>query len=459
MDRRRELAVAVMGASIVGIAIAIRGEVGAVVILALIAFAAAVARPAAMLPVALVLGLLQFGPTRAYPILPVGASFIDDVIVLGLFCRWLIEAIRYGPSVDRGMIAPLALLAAIGVVSALVHAQSIDRMLLAFRGLLLPATLYLVSARYAEDPRLRRRLIRWVVALAALHAVAAIGQWLSSPGKIDSAFGLLGAGGANALGLLALIAACLIVASERMSAARWVLIAALCAGMVASSARAAMIATFPALVVAMRNRLVRVRSFVLVGLLAAVTILSVSHYYRVSGRDIREDLAPSYLLHAQYVPEQGGRMLYLAAVPGMLQASRWGWVLGVGPGGFTSYVGVNARSKTLLAVAPPSTLSESGLGNADSEWVAVLGEYGIVGLGCILVLMIRPAVVALRRQRAGDLDIMTGAMPAIVVTGLLGATAMNFLEYQPLAYAFWILAGVTETKRTADDEEGLWKAS
>ncbi len=460
---RHKLVFACGFAVVAGVSAAAWGGRGGIVVAALLAFTAAVVFPHGTLPVVLVLGLVQFGPTKAYPVLPIEFSYVDDIMVLGLFVRWFLETTRERKPVPLGLALPLGLLAVVATVSAFANGRPASQVLLAARGLLLPMALCLVAVRAGSEAASRALLLRIVKIVVVAQAVLAMVQWLARPWHVDGAFGLLGPGGANALGYLFVIVACLEIPTlGRRRVAEWAALTALVAGTVVAAARGAMAVLVPAVAAASRA-VRRARMAGAVAILAGVLVASVTAYYAASGRDIGIDLAPSSLIRAQGISEQGGRMLYVALLPAVLNGTPGGWVYGVGPGGFTSYVGMNARTALLVRTAPRSADSQTGLGNADSEWVAVLAEYGIAGVLCVLALMLRPALVTWKRTRTAEgeaSDALSNAMPAIVIVTVFAAASLNVLEYQPLSYVFWVLAGLAETVVVADAREGApqWKA-
>lgn len=400
---------------------------------------------------ALVLGLVQFGPTRTFPVLPQIFTLADDALIVGLALRWLSDSLLRRTVTNPWVSGGLGAWAVATGVSALVARTTPATVLLALRGIGLPMLLYPVVATYVSHAASRRWVVRIILWNAVGQAVLALFQWAANRGNIDAAYGLLGPGGANALGFVLLSGVVFIAAEERLTAARWVEAIGITIGIVAASARAAMFGIPVAVAIAVRRRLARLRVVTLVIVVVGAALLAVGYYYQNSTRSIAYDLSPSSILEAQTVPTQGGRLIYAFALPGVLSRQPFGWALGVGPGGFTSYVGVNDRSPAYLDVAPFNSASSTGRASPDNEWVAVLGEYGLLGLTILLLMLFRPAWLAFSMRRVGgtglieDADLLVNVLPAALFLVLYGGMSINYLEYQPLAYVWWATAGLMES--------------
>jgi len=75
----------------------------------------------------------------------------------------------------------------------------------ALRSVVLPAMLLPAAFTYLVDSRSRSLLARTFVAVAVLNAAVGCVQWALRPANPDAGYGLLGPGGANAAGFLALM--------------------------------------------------------------------------------------------------------------------------------------------------------------------------------------------------------------------------------------------------------------
>lgn len=435
----------VIAAMFTGAVIGLYGDMGAGAVAALIAIVAAALRPREATYVVLAFGLLQFLFTKSYPILPLWVSGLDDVLLVGILGRSILDMIAR----QRNLNAPVVLTACIvwitcGALTGLSRGQSMLTMALAFRGIVLPIAMLLAAGLYCNNSCDRERL-RWVIIVeVAFHAALSIVQWAAAPYEFDVAFGVLGPGGANAGGFLDLMALLLLL--SRPLAKRDFLVATiLIIAPITASARAAIYIMPLSLLVLFFSRGSVLKGVVRgLGALSAVGIVLWS-YSIIRGGGL-EEFAINQLIQAQYNPGQGGRLLYIMSLPRVLGNDILLWLFGLGPGSFTSYVGIGASAPAYLLVAPIRYgINDIKLGFAypDIQWAALLGEYGLAGTIAVSVMLFAPLLRWWKRHREiaarGD---VTVALPAIGVALFAAMVTLNVLEFQPLAYVYWTIAGL-----------------
>jgi hypothetical protein len=393
-------------------------------------------RKAALL--ALALGMLQYGPTKALHVVPLSFTVIDDILLLGLGIRWLADVSLRRTTPPLWATTWLLVWMAFGLLDTVAYGISIATTLESFRWMFLPAVLYVVSAQHGRERGFARSLIRIVVAVGLLQAAVAIAQAFNARSIGDGSFGLLGQGGANALGFLILLTVVLVAADGgSLSRSVWPIALGI-AGIVASSARAAIIVLPFALILAYRGRLRRPAAA-----LALVAIVTASGYVVVlaferSQMNVRQDLSPARLVVAQLdTPNHGGgRLLPLLRLPTLFGTSPLVWATGLGPGQYGS------------AFRQIPSMRNFSYSIANSEWVVILGEYGLVGVLCFLAILVRPLRLAIGESRPRDgipwaLQISRAA-PSIILIAVVGMTVLTILEYQPFSYPWWALLGLLE---------------
>lgn len=446
-----------IAAVIAGAMIVLYGLLGSVVFLALIVIIAAALWPREATYVVVTFGLLQFLFTKAYPILPLWCSGLDEVLLVGLLGRTLFDLCDRPHSKFKApaVLAAYFIWSICGLLTGVARGQSIVTMALAFRGINLPLTLLLAAGLYFKETRDRERL-RWIIiSVGVFHAALSILQWAADPYKFDVGFGVLGPGGANAAGFLDLIVLLLIL-SRPIRKWSLVIVALLIFAPIASSARAAIyIIPFSVLT------LYIARGAGLKDVMRAVAVLSVlgvALWSYMTFRGGGEEFAVRQLIEAQFNAGQSGRFLYILALPRVLGSNILLWLFGLGPGAYTSGVGVATFASAFRSAAYIKDSATGGFAYAypDIQWACLLGEYGMIGTIAVLVLLLAPQLRWWEQHREiaerGDITVI---LPAIGVMLIAAMTTLNIMEFQPLAYTCWTVAGLIYSFTTVDATGGV----
>jgi O-Antigen ligase len=395
------------------------------------------AKPRAAALIALALGMLQYGPTKTVHLLPAAFTVVDDALLVALAVRWVVDVALRRARPPVWVLTPLLIWVGVGIIGLLARGIDVRLALSSFRWMFLPAVLCMVCAHYALEERFAVRVLQIIIGVGMLQAGVAILQAGFHRSIGDSSYGLLGPGGANALGFIVLLAMVLVAADDRpLSRSIWLVIAG-AAGIVAAQSRAAILVMPFALMVTYRRRLKRPVAV----LVAAVIVLAVGSAvvvaFEVSHMPVTRDLSPLHLVAVQLQSPDtgGGRLVPLRHLPHMFGGSVFSWAGGLGPSQYGS------------AFRPIKWMAHYSYQIANSEWTVIVGEYGLVGLICFLAILSRFVLIALRPPDDDAPDWMRQvrrAAPAIMMVAAVGMTVMIILEYQPFSYAFWALLGLVE---------------
>jgi hypothetical protein len=438
--------VAVVAAAI-GVAIARDPLTGTGALFAVVLLVGAFALPRQAIIVVVVVAMLQYLPVRAIPVLPQEAVLLDDLILVGIVLRLVADLALSRVRVRFWILGPLVGFILVAVASTLVNRVAPVWTANALRALLLPMALVPAAAVYLEEPKDRLTLLNTIVALAVINAVASFVQWLSNPASPDIGWGFLGPGGANGSGFLSLIGLILALVAPWSFRRRALAMLILGAGLLVSSARAAILIAPAALLIAGWRNVGGTRARRVVSILLVVVLtFGVLFYYQSAGRDLGDELSPASVLEGQQVAGQGGRLLYLRAVPAVWADSELGAVWGVGPGSYTSFVGMNRLAPAFVRQAPVRADSVTGYAFPDMQWTSLLGEYGVLGTLAAVLLVLLPTIHARRLSRvlASPVDGALGiAMPALLLVWIAGMTAVNLMEYGPVVVPLWALLGAS----------------
>src|SRR5665647_872401 len=428
--------------------------IGPLIGLVLLTFAAYRPREGAILGV--LLGLLQYGPTKALVILPHSFVIVDDLLIVGVGVRWSLDTLLKGVGGPVWVMSWLCAWMLLGLFSAVANGTDLVTMLLSYRMLFLPAILYLASARYGGERRYARWLVGVVIGVCILQSVVAVAQALQAGRVGDTSFGLLGPGGANALGYLVLMGTALIVAGEGRPLARFAGVALGLVAIVCSASRAVLFIAPIGLLLTQSGRLRKPMRIVLVVGLAAAAAGFTLIAFGPSTTGAWARLSPSVLLQAQSDPDGGGRLIYVKGLPTVLGSDLLLWAAGLGPGQYTSVTAQKDPPPALLKVRVKKVHS-SGFAYPDSELTTVMGEYGVLGLVCFVALLSRPLWLwwrpSLRRLRRGRgvLAQVTRAAPTLVLVAVVASLATNFFENGILSYPWWALVGLLEAARVREE--------
>ncbi len=428
-----------------GAAVGALGLLGVGAFLAFVVVILAFAFPRKALYVLIIAAVGQYVLTRMFPVLPQPAVLLDDAIALGIVARLAADMALSRVRPPFWLVAPLGAFLVVGVVSSALNSVGIEVAVNAIRAVALPTMLMPAAAVYLEGVGDRARMVSVILAVCFVNAALSVGQWLTDPARVDIATGLLGPGGANGSGFLSLLG--LVLAFVAPSSRRWRLLAVgvLGTGLLVSSARAAIVAAPAALLSAGWRRAggTKARRVAAVALVAVLTI-GLGYYYQLAGRDIQQDISPTVLVQGQTTAGQGGRLLYLFAVPSVWNTSDLGPLVGIGAGSYTSFVGMNRLAPAFVAQARVRSDSLIGFAYPDMQWTALLGEYGLTGTVfaalCFLwpLLRIRRCDVSLLVPGHGSMLMM---MPALFILWVTGMSAINLMEYGPVAVPMWVLVG------------------
>lgn len=425
------------------------GDVYIGVLVGVILLFLAVSRPREGAILALILGLLQYGPTKTIPLFPHSFTLVDDLLLLGVGVRLLLDALQkqYRPPLwVLGWVGAWALAGALGAV---MNGVDFTTVLSSYRWMFLPVVLYVASSRYGGQRRFAALVVGVVIANTLAQAVLAVVQALGARQIGDTSFGLLGPGGANLLGFVLLIGVSLLAAGVGRPAMRMGGVALGLLGIVCSAARAAMVAAPFALLAGQRgllrrpSRIAAIVAFVVVGMLASAIL------FGTMGMSLATGLSPSRVLAAQYDSHSGGRLIYARGLSTVLEGDPLSWAVGLGPGQYTSVVGQQYAAPAFVRVRIREAVT-SRYATPDIEWVTVMGEYGAFGITCLLAVLIRPLWLGrLPSQRLLESDgsalaMVTRAAPSLVIIALVGSLSNNFFEYQPASYGWWAVLGLVE---------------
>jgi len=136
-------------------------------------------------------------------------------------------------------------------------------------------------------------------------------------------------------------------------------------------------------------------------------------------------------------------------LPRALSRSGYAWLWGLGPGQYTSFVGMNREAPAYVAERRTTSESATQYTYPDMQWTSLIGEYGLGGLAGVALLVGGVLAGGARRRRAGPVtgvvtpweEGLVLAVPGLVLVLVLGMTSMNFMEYWPLAVhcgAAWV---------------------
>ena len=166
--------------------------------------------------------MLQYGPTKTAHFVPESFTVLDDFLVVALGLRWVLDVAARRASPPTWVTTWLLIWIGVGTMTAVARGIGFMTVAVTYRWLFLPGILYLLCAHYARQDGFARRVIRMVIGIALLQAALAIVQAGLARSIGDSAYGLLGPGGANALGFIILLAIVLVAASDKpLSSAAW----------------------------------------------------------------------------------------------------------------------------------------------------------------------------------------------------------------------------------------------
>lgn len=411
--------------------------------------ALAVVFPVMGLLATLVLGILQYSLTKAYPILPTSFTLVDDVLVLALFLRWIGAVGLRRTSPPIWFVGCAGVWLGMAAINLTLNGVEATWALEAVRSMFLPLLLYPIACQYAGSERIVTLFLRTIVLVILACGVVAVIQAATIGGIGDKAYGLLGPGGANVLGFILLLGFVVVLSSPRGATWRLVAAALLIGGIVASGARAALVASPIVLLPLLRGRRGKVAL-----VLGGICVVLASGYLAIgafshSGLDSSSLLSPRAVLNSQRNASQCGRLLYLEALPRVFRGDTSKWLVGVGAGQYTSVVGTQRRAPAYLKERPSSSTSSTGYAFADLGWTTILGEYGVLGLICVLLILARPASRSLRSQMTlhqlpPARQTLARAVPAVVFVGMAASLIVNAFEYQPFAYPLWLLLGLYE---------------
>ena len=395
---------------------------------------------------------LQYLPTRALHLLPLGFIWLDDAaLVLAALLAFALAATGDRARLRTPLDLPLAACVAVGVASAAMNRVSPAHLVLGLRG-----PLQHVLAFYAlwllRPPR--RHLVRLAglsLALALLQVPVTLVQFLATRTAMsrDLVYGTFWAGASNSIAyyLLFFILPLLGLAAARPEQRRALAAAgALLVPFVLASSRGTLL-VLPFLALFATWPVLRERPRALGGVagLALVGALGLGLFYAykpaIEGHEIAGELSPRRFYIEQWNRDKGMGRLYYARWIAERMAARGPatLALGVGPSRFSSSAGSYLR---------PPLLDEATAGGHSpmipGQLVATFSEYGFLGL-LAFGWLVASGILLARRSWAAD----PGAPDAGLRRGLYAATLFlavgtpleNVWELPHVAVLAWAAVG------------------
>lgn len=228
----------------------------------------------------------------------------------------------------------------------------------------------------------------------------------------------------------------------------WVLYAAFVPALVLAASRAAWIAALVSgwSVLALRRQLSAVVTAAILAVGVLLGIDAALDRSKFVGREeatglerMLEPLSADYLETAF----NRGRLYYLVRFPAeLISEGPREALLGYGPGS------LGRRSMTMFGIYTLDRLRvERGLQPlvVDVQWAYLLGQVGLLGLGCFVWMLIRLARSALRLRRASAEPALRDLADAFLAVLIFFAVAGFFSpmwEFRSISLYFWLIAGV-----------------
>ncbi len=365
---------------------------------------------------------LQYLPTRALHLLPLGFIWLDDAaLVLAAVLAGALAATGDRARLRTPLDIPVAACVAVGVASAAMNRVSPAHLVLGLRGPL-QHVLAFYALWYLRPPR--RHLIRLAglsLALALVQVPVTVVQFLATRTAMsrDLVYGTFWAGASNSIAyyLLFFILPLLGLAAARPEQRR------------ALAAAGALLVPF----VLASSR----------GALAGALGLGLFYAYKpaIEGHEIAGELSPRRFYIEQWNRDKGMGRLYYARWIAERMAGRGPatLALGVGPSRFSSSAGSYLR---------PPLLDEATAGGHSpmipGQLVATFSEYGFLGL-LAFGWLVASGILLARRSWAAD----PGAPDAGLRRGLYAATLFlvvgmpleNVWELPHVAVLAWAAVG------------------
>jgi O-antigen ligase len=408
----------------------------------------------------IVWNVIQYLPTRVYPVLPDQAVWIDDGAVFILVIYWFVRRLFSGQFQGHLKFDLIFLFfVAIGVISTLINQVSLQIAVEGIRAIVQPFLLYYILqfGNYSK-----KTLYFFVVLIFVMFSIqlpfvifngVQTGQWWGD--YIWGTFGqdqMTGFGHFMSIGLIT-ICGLLLVGFRKL----WVWIAfflILIPLIMASSRLSYFLIPVILLWLVFKQRILTARTLLLIITASTILIVGVFFSYSLTTRDLSffENLNPVQILSDQLNPSNSGRLLWYQFAWDTLKQKPYTFLIGYGPGMFSSFTA--QRNNTPIFVIIDYIRQSQGFAlYPGSEYISIPGEFGFFGLAAILWLFVY--VFRKLNDVINNVDEKfwkgtalgtSGALIYFVIAGL----TQNTWETPFVANFIWLMIGIVLTVKFSD---------
>lgn len=408
-------------------------------------------KPRAIMTIIILWLTFQYLPTKTWPVLPESAVWLDDALLGILTLVWigrrLLTHHPFHPTIRDWLLAGFLLIAGI---SSLVNAIPLPIALQGIRGIVQPILMYYAVVNFRFSQKTLRFWVYLVIGTGLVQLPYTLyegftqGRWWGD--VVTGTFGFeQGTGFGHWLSLLVLLVLGLLLL-DRARARYWVALGILLIPLILASSRISYF-VIPAIIAwLLRQQLVkRPRVFLSVALILAALFVGLYFSYSLSNQHtFSGNLSPSFILFSQLTPSYGGRLVWYEITWAMIAQNATSLLVGFGPGAFSSFTA--ERNQTPLFVLIDQIRAERGFAiYPASGFIAVPGEFGLVGLALYLGLLLATYKAVARWLDKTETPFWKG-----VTFGVKGATiyflfaglTLNSWETMFFAGYFWLLVGI-----------------
>lgn len=406
----------------------------------------------------------QYYLTKNTGLLPSWSIWLEDLSVYLLFLVTLVVIIRKNGRVRTTSVDPWILMfLAIATVSTIYNYVNPIYVAAGLRSQLQYVLLFLVIVNLDFSETTLKRFFLISLSIALLQAPVSVAQFLQEGvGRYnpDAVFGTFAWGYANIVGyyllIFVLVLAGLGMTAKHYSRLYFLSALVLLVPIILTSSRATIFFFLIGMVLLLGKRLFSKRVLITFPILVIALAIFVMIYYGNRLGDAQTELDPRKLVAEQLDNVNSpGRLRYLEITYNLMKNDAATLLVGFGPGTYASTAGTGLRAPLLVKVTENNYSP-----NIQSQAVAVLGEYGLLGTAVLVCMYITVLLMMFRASVKLTDPFWKGiavGMRAVSVVFILGIFTERLWEIQPIPYYYWFFAAAVYLASRRQKGLGLGK--
>jgi len=398
---------------------------------------------------------LQYFFTRDLKVLPELFTLVDEAMLVGILFYFMAQMLQKKICIEFGGFEKVfLLLVATGVLSTLLNNNGFFNVVTGLRCFFQYVILFYALSYLNLSDKYCKRIMAVILTMVLLQIPFMVYQYFSwTPSSqvndhADAAYGTLSFGAANILGVLLLVMLLYLikVKNKLPLVIKTLYIVMISFGIILSHSKVTYLLIIILYLYEYRNKIFSktgLKNILITGV-AILMLLKAASYVSDDVNNLTDYNKLGVLIENQLTDKEGGgRIFYFILTIGIINKYAISPFLGLGPGMYSSYAGIQSKSRYLTDLLGLDL--ESRGARLDSDLTAFIGEYGYLGIFFFTLLMI---ILFSKSNRLGKhhgdkfWSSYASWFSLFVIVFYFGAVVNSLWQAQFFSVNFWIAAGL-----------------